>query len=305
MADRIEGVVTALVTPFTPADEVDEEGVRRLARRQLEGGVTGIAAAASTGEGAALEPREHGVVVGAVADEAEASDRDALVAAGIGVSSTDAACRLARRAADRGADALLVSAPPYNKPPQRGLGNHFRAVAGAADLPVILYNVPSRTAVDVSAETILELAEEPPFVAVKEASGDLGQVSRIIADRPPDFAVLSGDDLLTLPIVSLGGDGVVAVISNQVPELVMDLVEVAREGRRSEAADLHARLLPLMEANFLESNPIPVKWSLGRAGLIDGRLRPPLTPLDEEHEGAMERALEAAIGGPWTGGGSA
>ena len=297
MADRIEGVVTALVTPFTPGGDVDEDGVRRLARRQLDGGVTGIAAAASTGEGAALEPGEHAAVVRAVAREAEASDRDAIVTAGIGVSSTDAACRLARRAADQGADALLVSAPPYNRPPQRGLRNHFRAVAEAADLPVILYNVPSRTAVDVSAETILELAEEPAFVGVKEASGDLGQVSRIIAGRPPDFAVLSGDDLLTLPMVALGGDGVVAVISNQVPELVVDLVEAAREGRRREAAALHARLLPLMEANFLESNPIPVKWTLERTGLIDGRLRPPLTPLDEEHEDALERALESVTRG--------
>lgn len=297
MTDRIGGVVTALVTPFGPDGEVDEPGLRRLARRQLEAGVTGIAAAASTGEGAALEEDEHAAVVGAVAEEAADSDRDALVAAGIGLSSTDAACRLARRAASAGADALLVSAPPYNRPPQRGLRSHFRAVARAADLPVILYNVPGRTAVEVSAETILELAGEPPFVAVKEASGDLGQVSRILAGRPSDFAVLSGDDLMTLPIVAMGGDGVVGVISNQFPRRLVDLVEAARAGRREEAARLHARLLPLMEANFVESNPIPVKWTLAHAGLADGRLRPPLTPLEERHEDAMRRALASVTDG--------
>ena len=302
MADTIEGVITALVTPFTLSGQVDEEAVRRLVRRQLEGGVTGIAAAASTGEGAALEPEEHATVVRSVVEEVERGDDDALVAAGIGLSSTDAACRLGRRAADNGADALLVSAPPYNKPPQRGIGEHFWAVAEAVDLPVILYNVPSRTAVEVSAETILELAQEPSFVAVKEASGDLGQVSRIIAGRPPDFAVLSGDDLLTVPIVALGGDGVVAVISNQFPKLLVELVKAAREGRRSEASALHARLLPLMEANFVESNPIPVKWTLAQAGLIDGCLRPPLTPLDERHEDVIERALNSVTVGQDPGG---
>lgn len=289
--EDLNGVVTALVTPFDPDGAPDEASLRRLVRRQAEGGVTGIAAAASTGEGAALEPGEHRRVVETVADEAAGLDENLVVLAGVGLSGTRAACRLGRFAREAGADGLLVSAPPYNKPPQRGLREHFRAVAEASDLPVVLYNVPSRTGVHVEAETILELAPDPRFVAVKEASGDLSQVSRIIAGSPDDFAVLSGEDLLTLPLMAMGGDGVVAVISNQVPGLLAELVRAARDGRRERAASLHARLLPLMEANFVETNPIPVKWTLARAGLIDGRLRPPLTPLSEECHDAMREAV--------------
>lgn len=291
LPEDLSGVVTALVTPFDGDGEPDEEGLRRLTARQAAGGVSGIAAAASTGEGAALEPEEHRRVVAAVADEAAGLEEELVVLAGVGLSSTRAACRLGRAAREAGADGLLVSAPPYNKPPQRGLRAHFRAVAEASGLPVVLYNVPSRTGVHVEAETILELAGDSRFVGVKEASGDLSQVSRIVAEAPDEFAVLSGDDLLTLPLVALGGDGVVAVISNQVPGLLVDLVRAAREGRRERAASLHARMLPLMEANFVETNPIPVKWSLERVGLIDGRLRPPLTPLSEE---ARETVREAA-----------
>lgn len=294
-SEELRGVVTALVTPFDRDGEPDEASLRRLVRRQAEGGVAGIAAAASTGEGAALEPGEHRRVVETVADEAAGLDGDLLVLAGVGLSSTRAAARLGRSAREAGADGLLVSAPPYNKPPQRGLREHFRAVAEASDLPVVLYNVPSRTGVHVEAETILELAPDPRFVAVKEASGDLSQVSRVIAGSPDDFAVLSGEDLLTLPLVAMGGDGVVAVISNQVPGLLVELVRAARDGRRERAASLHARLLPLMEANFVETNPIPVKWTLARAGLIDGRLRSPLTPLSEAFHDAMREAV-APIG---------
>lgn len=295
-ADALRGVVTALVTPFTPEGGVDESTLRALARRQVEGGVAGIAAAASTGEGATLEPGEHRAVVEAVAREAGDSAEEVVVLAGIGLSGTRAACRLAEGARAAGADALLVSAPPYNKPPQRGLREHFRAVAEAAELPVVLYNVPSRTGVNVTADTVLELAPDPRFVGIKEASGDLGQVSRILAGRPEGFAVLAGDDLLALPVVALGGDGVVAVISNQVPGLLVELVEAAAAGRRERAASLHARLLPLMEANFVETNPVPVKWTLARAGLVDGRLRPPLTSLSEEHHGEMRRAMEPLEG---------
>lgn len=293
MSDGLGGVVTALVTPFRPSGEVHEEALRRLARRQWKAGVTGIAAAASTGEGATLEPDEHREVVRIVAEEAGAREGRALVLAGVGLSGTDQACRLARGAESAGADALLVSAPPYNKPPQRGLRHHFRTVAESTGLPVVLYNVPSRTGVNVTAETVLDLAADSRFVGIKEASGDLGQVSRIVAGSDDDFAVLSGEDILTLPIVAMGGDGAVAVVSNEVPGLLVDLVDAALDGRRDRAFSLHADLLPLMEANFLETNPIPVKWALSRAGLIDGRLRPPLTPLSEDCHAAMASALSS------------
>lgn len=289
------GVFTALVTPFDETGSVDRTAVRRLVRRQLEAGVAGVVAGATTGEGVTLEPDEQEELVEVVVAEVEEQDSGAAVLAGISVSGTADAARRARRLRRAGADALLVAAPGYNRPTQNGLALHFRSVADEGELPVMLYNVPSRTAVNLAPVTVLELASDPRFVGVKEASGDLNAAAEILRGRPPGFSVLSGEDSLALPVVALGGDGVVAVISNEVPEATVELVRAATAGERERAAGLHARLLPLMRANFLETNPIPVKWAVQEMGLASGRLRPPLTPLSECHHAELGAALEEAL----------
>jgi 4-hydroxy-tetrahydrodipicolinate synthase len=289
--DRLSGVFTALVTPFRADGSLDEAALRRLVRYQVGSGVAGIVPMGTTGESATVTADEHERVVAVVAEEARLADRRVEVIAGAGSNDTRKAADLAERSARAGADAILAVTPYYNKPKQDGLVAHFRAIADAARLPVVLYNVPGRTGCNLLPETALQLAEDERFAAVKEASGNLDQVAEILRHRPEGFAVLSGEDSLTLPIVALGGDGVVAVVSNEAPVLLVALVEAALAGRRDEAARLHARLLPLMKANFVESNPIPVKWAVARMGLIEGHLRLPLTPLSKAVEAKMEAVL--------------
>jgi 4-hydroxy-tetrahydrodipicolinate synthase len=288
------GVYTALVTPFDHDGGLDEAAVRRLARRQIAGGVAGLVPMGTTGEAVTVSAEEHRRVVAWVVEEAREAGRPVQVLAGCGSNDTGKTIETARLCRDAGADSLLVVTPYYNKPPQRGLADHFRRVADAVDLPIVLYNVPGRTGSNLLPETVLELAEDTRFAAVKEASGNLDQVSAILADRPAGFGVLSGEDSLTLPVVALGGDGAVAVVSNEAPDLLVELVDRARAGDRDGAAALHARLLPLMRANFCESNPIPVKWAMGRMGLMDPYLRPPLAELDRRCHPMVEAALRAA-----------
>ena len=291
---ELSGVFTALVTPFTSGGEIDEPSLRALVRRQIAAGVAGLVPCGTTGESATLDPAEHERVVAIVADEASHAGRPVRVLAGAGSNDTRRTIALARASIKAGADALLVVTPYYNKPTQAGLLAHFRAVADSVDAPIVLYNVPGRTGVNLLPETTLRLAEDKRFIAVKEASGDLDQASTILRRRPERFSVLSGEDSLTLPMMALGADGVIAVVSNEAPELLVRLVELARSGRSQEAASLHAKLHPLMRANFRESNPIPVKWALSRLGLIGNHLRLPLTPLSEAHHAPLEEALAAA-----------
>ncbi len=290
---RFRGVLTALVTPFTAAGEIDEPSLRRLVRWQIEEGVAGLVPCGTTGEGATLDPEEHERVVRITVEEARSAPRRVSVVAGAGANDTRRAIALARRCLRAGADGLLVVTPYYNKPTQRGLREHFRAVADGAELPLLLYNVPGRTGVNLLPETVLELAADRRFAGVKEASGTLDQACEILLGRPPHFAVLSGEDSLALPMIALGADGAVSVVANEAPGLFRELVKEALAGSRS-AAEIHARLFPLMRANFLESNPIPVKWALARMGLIENRLRLPLTPLAPGPAERLERALEAA-----------
>jgi 4-hydroxy-tetrahydrodipicolinate synthase len=289
--ERLQGVFTALVTPLHADGSVDEEGLRRVVRHQIAGGVAGVVPMGTTGEAVTMTPDEHQRVVAVVVDEVHRGARRVEVIAGAGTNDTARAVELARRCEAAGADAVLIVTPYYNKPKQDGLVAHFRAIADAVSLPVVLYNVPGRTACNLAAETTLQLAEDPRFIAVKEASGNLDQVSEILRGRPPRFAVIAGDDALALPIVALGGDGVIAVVSNQAPALLVRLVEAALAGDRDEAARLHARLHPLMKANFLESSPIPVKWAVARLGLCEGHLRLPLTPLSPSLHAKMEAIL--------------
>ena len=294
MSDRLGGVFTALVTPFTEEGALDEAALRRLVKRQIEGGVAGLVPCGTTGEAATMDPDEHQQVVRIAVEEARQANRPVKVVAGAGTNSTKKTIDLAKRCEAAGADALLIVTPYYNKPVPAGLLAHYRAVADAVGKPIVIYNVPGRTGCNCLPPTVLELAKDRRFVGVKEASGNLDQASAILRDRPDHFAVLSGDDSLTLPIVALGGDGVIAVVANEAPALLVELVAAALAGKRDQAATLHARLFPLMRANFLESNPIPVKWAVARLGLMGGHARLPLSPLAPAHHGALEEALRLA-----------
>jgi len=288
----LRGCGTALVTPFTAAGAVDEKRFRALVERQIAAGVRLLVPCGTTGEAATLTASEHEQVIALTVETARGR---AKVLAGAGSNATAATVDRARAARAAGADALLLVAPYYNKPTQPGLVAHFRAVAQAVgDAPIVLYNVPGRTASNLAAATTLALAREVEnIVGVKEASGDLGQIMAILRDRPAGFRVLSGDDAVTLPLIALGADGIVSVVSNEAPDLMANLAESALRGEWEAARGLHYRLLPLMEANFLESNPGPVKAALAAMGLLEEHFRLPLVPVQEQTRARVRAALGA------------
>lgn len=290
--DRLFGCGTALVTPFVDGGaEVDEASLRALVDWQIGEGVHFVVPCGSTGEAATLSPREHRRVVEIVVEQAAGR---VPVMAGAGANDTARAVALSREMAAAGATHLLHVSPMYNKPPQRGIEAHFRAVAAAVDLPIMIYNVPGRTASNIEAATTLRLAEVDNIVGVKEASGNLAQIDEIIRHRPERFSVLSGDDALTLAVMAHGGDGVISVISNATPRLVAELVNFARAGDFAAARETHRRLAPWMSAAFAESNPIPVKAALAVMGRLANVLRPPLVTLGAPHEEPLRRALAHA-----------
>jgi len=288
----LRGCGTALVTPFTATGAVDEKRFRALVERQIAAGVRLLVPCGTTGEAATMTAAEHERLIALTVETARGR---AKVLAGAGSNATAATIDRARAARAAGADALLLVAPYYNKPSQAGLAAHFRAVAHAlGDRPVVLYNVPGRTASNIAATTTLALAREVEnIVGVKEASGDLAQIMAILRDRPAGFRVLSGDDAVTLPLIALGADGIVSVVSNETPDLMANLTESALRGEWETARELHYRLLPLMEANFLESNPGPVKAALAAMGLLEEHFRLPLVPVQEQ-----TRARVRAVLGP-------
>ena len=273
--EKFQGTGTALVTPFRQDMSVDEDALARLVEFQIGGGVDMIFPCGTTGEGATLESDEWERVIARVV---EWVDGRVLVIAGAGCNSTARAQRLTRRAAQLGADGVLSVGPYYNKPKQEGYYAHFKAVTEVNDLPVVVYNVPGRTGGNINAETLLRLAELPGIVAVKEASGDFLQIMEVIRCRKEGFRVLSGDDALTLPMIAAGADGAVSVVSNEVPAMYRELVDRALEGDFDGARTLQYCLLPLIGANFIESNPIPVKAVLAMMGLVEEAYRLPLTP---------------------------
>jgi 4-hydroxy-tetrahydrodipicolinate synthase len=285
------GCGTALVTPFGPTGDVDERALRELVEWQVGEGIHFLVPAGSTGEAATLAPAEQRRVVEIVVDQVKGR---VPVVAGAGSNDTARAVQLSREMQAAGATHLLHVSPMYNKPPQRGLIEHFRAIADATTLPIVIYNVPGRTASNIEARTTLTLAEDPRFVAVKEASGNLAQIGDILAHRPERFAVLSGDDALTVAVMAQGGDGVISVVSNATPRLMARLCEQLRDGDLAGARATHERLLPWMHAAFVESNPIPVKAALARMGKIRDRLRLPLVPLADAHRETVRSALAHA-----------
>jgi 4-hydroxy-tetrahydrodipicolinate synthase len=287
----LRGAYTALITPFTPDGALDEAAFRRLVRWQVLAGIDGLVPCGTTGEAPTLSSDERDRLIAATVETvAERPSRGRIhVVAGTGTNDTAATIGATRRAAALGADAALVVAPYYNRPDGRMLEAHFRAVADEGDLPIVVYNVPSRTGTNVDAATFLRLAEHPRVIAVKEASGNLEQIARICAERPRDVAVLAGDDAWTLPILALGGDGVVSVAGNEIPGDLVALCAAARCGDWETARRTHERWLPLFLANFRGApNPVPVKAALRAMGLLDAdAVRAPLLTLDEEARAAL------------------
>jgi 4-hydroxy-tetrahydrodipicolinate synthase len=258
---------------------------------QVGQGVQFVVPCGSTGEAATLASKEHRRVVEVTVEQVNGR---VPVVAGAGSNDTRRAIALSLAMRAAGATHLLHVTPMYNKPPQRALLAHFRAIADACPLPIVLYNVPGRTGVNLEPATALALADDPRFVALKEASGDLAQVAQLLRGRPEGFAVLSGDDGLTLPVMALGGDGVVSVVSNAVPALVAALCAAMARGDLPAARAIDARLAPVVEAAFLESNPIPVKAMLALQGRMADVLRLPLVPLADAHRHAVRQALQGA-----------
>ena len=292
MADDLlfRGVAPALVTPFTADDEIDDDAFHDLIERQIAGGVSGLVVLGTTGENPTITREERRHIVDLAVD---AADGRVPVIVGTGTNNTDESVAFSKEAIKQGADGLLVVGPYYNKPSQKGFVAHTEAIAEAADAPVILYNVPGRTSFNVEAETVLHLAERvPQVVGVKEASGDLEQISDILAHRPDDFAVYSGDDEMTLPLLAMGGDGVVSVISNAIPDRFCDMVAAGLEGNLATARKQHFDLLPAMRACFLETNPIPIKDVCAALGHMEPHVRLPLVPMDERAP-VRQRVLSA------------
>jgi 4-hydroxy-tetrahydrodipicolinate synthase len=287
----LRGAGTALLTPFTDDGAVDEQALRDFVRWQIAERIHFLVPCGSTGEAATLTAAEHRRVVEIAVEEAGGT---VPVVAGAGSNDTRRAIETSREMKAAGATHLLHVSPMYNKPPQRGILQHFRAIADAVDLPIVIYNVPGRTASNIEPETTLALAEDERFVAVKEASGNLGQIAEIVRGAPPGFAVLSGDDGLTLPIMALGGDGVISVTSNAAPRAVAELVERCDRGDLSAARRIDQRLAAWTAAAFVEANPIPAKAALAMMGRMANRVRLPLVPLAEQHAHAVRDALLAA-----------
>jgi 4-hydroxy-tetrahydrodipicolinate synthase len=292
MSDSLlTGCGTALATPFTTRGALDERALRGFVDWQIDEGIDFLVPCGSTGEAATMTPAEHYRVVEITVEQARGR---VPVVAGAGSNDTAKAIESSRLMKEAGATHLLHVSPMYNKPPQRGIVAHFTAIADSTTLPIVVYNVPGRTGSNVEAATTLELAKHPRIGSVKEASGNLAQITDCIVGRPKGFTVLSGDDELTLPILALGGDGLISVVSNAVPKLMTKLVRLAREGDIGAARQVHLQLLPWMRAAFVESNPIPVKAALAMMGRMENVLRLPLVPLAEGKAAAVRDALVKA-----------
>lgn len=282
------GTGTALITPFDGDGCVDEEALRRLVDFQESNGVDVLVPCGSTGESAMLTHEEHLRVIEVVRDQA----KKARVLAGAGSNCTREAIALSRSAQDIGADGVLSIAPYYVKPTQEGIYRHYEAIAHAIDIPMIVYNVPGRTGVNITADTLMRVAEIDGVAGVKEASGNMAQIEDILRRRPEGFEVLSGDDSLTLAMACLGADGVISVASNCCPAMMSDMVRSARAGDVAFARGIHEELLPLFTGLFVESSPIPIKYIMGRMGFGNGSPRLPLTPLSEGGRARLDPVLE-------------
>jgi 4-hydroxy-tetrahydrodipicolinate synthase len=287
---RFHGCLPALVTPFRDG-KVDEAAFRALVKRQMEGGVHGLVPVGTTGESATLSDAEHRRVIEMTV---EVAGGRTPVVAGAGSSATARSIELARAAKAAGADALLVAAPPYNRPSQEGLYRHFAAIAEAVELPLILYNVPSRAGVDIATETVVRLSSVANIVGIKDATGDLSRVSLMLRDCPDGFALLSGDDPSAVGYCAQGGHGVISVTSNVAPGAMARLMDLCLSGAYAAAAELQARLVGLHKALFLDASPAPAKFALAELGLCSSETRLPITECAEAVRPAIREAMAQA-----------
>ena len=289
MRTQFTGVGTALVTPFTKSGDLDERAVRRLGRRQIDAGIHFLVPCGTTGENPTLTLAERIRIVEILADEAAGKTP---VLAGAGGYDTKEIIHLADEMRKAGAHGLLSVTPYYNKPTQEGLYQHFRAIADSTPLPVIVYNVPGRTGVNVEPATLARLAGTPNIVGVKEASGNITQMCDVCNIVPDDFIVLSGDDAITLPLMAVGGRGIISVASNEIPADMVKMVEAAERGDFAAARAVHRRILPLMQINFIESNPVPLKAAMAAMGLLEEAYRLPMCPPKAESRDKILQVLK-------------
>lgn len=287
----IQGSMVALVTPMNADNSLDWSSLHKLVDWHLEQGTHAIVAVGTTGESATLNVDEHLTVIKRIVDQVNGR---VPVIAGTGANSTSEAVELTTAAKNAGADACLLVTPYYNKPTQEGLFLHHQHIARAVAIPQILYNVPGRTGVDMLPETILRLANVPHIVAVKEATGNLERARLLVEQAPEGFGIISGDDATAVELILLGGHGDISVTANVVPRAIAQMCELALAGKADEARAINEKLLPLHDAMFIESNPIPVKWAVEQLGLIQAGIRLPLTPLSAQYHSQVKSALQAA-----------
>jgi 4-hydroxy-tetrahydrodipicolinate synthase len=289
MRTQFTGVGTALVTPFTKSGELDQNAVRRLGRRQIDNGVHFLVPIGTTGENPTLELSERIRMVEILVEEANGQ---VPVLAGCGGYNTKEIVHLAREMQRAGANGLLSVTPYYNKPTQEGIVQHFKAIADATPLPIVLYNIAGRTGVNIETPTVARLAQVPNIIGVKEASGSLSQMCDVLRTLPPDFIVLSGDDALTLPLMAVGGRGVISVASNEIPKEMSQMVEAAERNDYALARDIHNRIVSLMQVNFVEGNPGPVKYAMATMGLLEEVYRLPIVSPKPESKLKIEAVLK-------------
>ena len=284
------GCGTALVTPFRKDLSLDEETLRRLVRRQIAAGINFLVPCGTTGESPTLSREEHLRVVAITLEEAKGK---VPVLAGAGGYDTRTVIEMAREAERMGADGILSVTPYYNKPTQEGLYHHFKAIASSISLPIILYNVPPRTNVNIDPATVRRLSEIENIIGVKEASGNISQITQVIQQVPEEFLVLSGDDALTLPLAAMGGRGIISVASNEIPAEMTRLAQLCLAGNFAEARAMQRKWLPLLEVNFIETNPTPVKAAMAEMGLLESVFRLPLVPPKTENLAKIRAVLES------------
>ncbi len=284
----LEGVYTAMITPFDENEGIDEKALRALVDFQIKGKISGLVPMGTTGESPTLSHGEHIKIIEIVVDQVQGR---VPVIAGSGSNSTQEAVDLTKQAMECGADASLQVAPYYNKPSQEGFYRHFTTIADSVDIPLIIYNIPGRSGKNIENETMLKLAEHENILAVKEASGSIPQMMDLIMKKPKDFVVLSGDDNLSFPLTALGGKGVISVASNIIPTRMQEMISQTISGNLEEGRRLHYELLPLFKGVFLDTNPIPIKYAASKLGLTKEIYRLPMCPMDEAKKAEMDRIL--------------
>ena len=283
------GAMTALVTPFDRSGRVHEEHLKRIIDFQIEGGMDAIVPCGTTGEASTLDYEEHFRVCELTVQHVK---KRAKVIIGGGSNNTHRAIQLTQFAQEIGADGVLSVGPYYNKPTQEGHYQHFKAIAESAEVPIVIYNIPGRTGVNIEPDTLLRLAEIPNIVGVKEASGNLDQMMVILRDRPKNFSVLSGDDSFSLPLISVGGDGCISVLANEMPAEFSRMIHAALDNDWQQARSIHYHTYALMRANFVETNPVPVKAAMAMMGLIEEVYRLPLVPMEPKNREKLQSILQ-------------